>query len=334
MDRHPVSHRRLRDPAGRHRNGGCSAPGIRRRAAATLRLATPWVRSRAAAQPDYRAPLRYDEPHLGGQSRVRRARQRCRSIRRERCRRPAGRHPGPSIIPRAISPAGRMDHDAFSPPPRSLHLFLLGVVWLGGDRLIVRPLVSFTAELDVMQRDGQLRTLPPPGPAREWFRLGSAFNQTVERLREVEEARDGAISARDAKAAFLANMSHEIRTPMNGVLGMLQLLLENDLQPDQRDRAQTAHRSAHGAADDHRRHPRFLEDRSRASSSSMPSTSIRGARSRKSPRCWASTHRGRAWISRHWSDDDVPSLVRGDAGRLRQILLNLAGNALKFTERR
>ena len=101
-------------------------------------------------------------------------------------------------------------------------LFLLGVVWLGGDRLIVRPLVSFTAELDVMQRDGQLRTLPPPGPAREWFRLGSAFNQTVERLREVEEARDGAISARDAKAAFLANMSHEIRTPMNGVLGMLQ----------------------------------------------------------------------------------------------------------------
>ena len=210
-------------------------------------------------------------------------------------------------------------------------LFLLGVVWLGGDRLIVRPLVSFTAELDVMQRDGQLRTLPPPGPAREWFRLGSAFNQTVERLREVEEARDGAISARDAKAAFLANMSHEIRTPMNGVLGMLQLLLENDLQPDQRDRAQTAHRSAHGLLT-------IIDDildfsKIEAGKLELDAVDFDPRRTIEEIATLLGDHASRKGLDlAALVDDDVPPLVRGDAGRLRQILLNLAGNALKFTE--
>ncbi len=212
-------------------------------------------------------------------------------------------------------------------------LFLLGVVWLGGDRLIVRPLVSFTAELDVMQRDGQLRTLPPPGPAREWFRLGSAFNQTVERLREVEEARDGAISARDAKAAFLANMSHEIRTPMNGVLGMTELLLDTDLHARAarlRRRPSSARREALLTIIND------ILDFSKIEAGKLeldavdfdPRAVDRGNRRR----CWATSASRKGLDLAALVDDDVPPLVRGDAGRLRQILLNLVGNALKFTE--
>lgn len=209
---------------------------------------------------------------------------------------------------------------------------LLGLVWLGGDRLVVRPLVDFAAELDAMQRDGHLRILPPPGPTREWHRLGTAFNRTVERLREVEEARDGAISARDAKAAFLANMSHEIRTPMNGVLGMLELLLETKLEPYQRERAHTAQRSAQGlltiiddVLDFSKLEAGKLEvdavDFDLRATIEEIATLLSDRASRKGLELAALV------------EAELPALVRGDAGRLRQILMNLAGNAVKFTER-
>jgi signal transduction histidine kinase/CheY-like chemotaxis protein len=209
---------------------------------------------------------------------------------------------------------------------------LLGIVWLGGDRLIVRPLVAFASELDDMQQKGQLRTLPPPGPSREWARLGAVFNRTVQRLREVEQARDGAISARDAKAAFLANMSHEIRTPMNGVLGMLELLLESELDPDQRDRAQTAHRSAQGLLtiiDD-------ILDFSKIEAGKLEldpvDFDVRGTLEEIATLLGDRASRKGIELAAVVGDG-VPRLVRGDVGRLRQILLNLAGNAIKFTEK-
>jgi signal transduction histidine kinase/CheY-like chemotaxis protein len=210
-------------------------------------------------------------------------------------------------------------------------LLLLGLLWFGGDCALVRPLGHFATELDAMQRDGKLRTLPPPSSAPEWVLLTSAFNRTVETQHEVEAARDGAISARDAKAAFLANMSHEIRTPMNGVLGMLDLLLDTELRPDQRERARTAYRSAEGLLtilDD-------ILDFSKIEAGRLELETVdfdlRGILEEITTLLSERAARKGVQVASTVSDA-VPGQVRGDPGRLRQVLLNLAGNAIKFTE--
>ncbi|MDQ6724795.1 MAG: PAS domain S-box protein [Actinomycetota bacterium] len=156
--------------------------------------------------------------------------------------------------------------------------------------------------------------------------------ELLEREEQLAAARDMAVEASRLKSDFLANMSHEIRTPMNAVIGMTGLLLDSPLSAEQYEYA-GAVRSAGEAlldiineildfskieAGKLRLEPVDFEVRS----VSEEVADLLGAKAVE-----------KGLVLRTFVDDDVPLLVRGDPGRLRQILTNLVGNAIKFSDR-
>jgi signal transduction histidine kinase len=157
-------------------------------------------------------------------------------------------------------------------------------------------------------------------------------SQAEMRETELREARERAESASRAKGEFLATISHEIRTPMNGVLGMLSAMRDTQLSPQQRDYLKTASDSAESLLlllNDVLDFSKIEADRLELERAPFPPATV--ARAATDLMHARARDKGLQFELR--LADGLPGVILGDATRLRQILVNLIGNAIKFTER-
>src|SRR5260370_1826378 len=160
--------------------------------------------------------------------------------------------------------------------------------------------------------------------------LSAEYRKALNDRYQLESAKKMAEAANEAKSSFLANMRHELRTPMNGIIGMTELALYTELSPEQRDLLETAR----GSAESLLHMLNDVLDFSRMEAHSLELERVGSDLSklvRDTATAFALQASQKDLSLTHEIASNFPEELIGDPARLRQVLINLIGNAIKFT---
>jgi diguanylate cyclase (GGDEF)-like protein len=215
----------------------------------------------------------------------------------------------------------------------SFAIILLGVVRLLSKRMI-RPLNALSELMGRAEAGESGMRAEPEGP-QDIIKMALAFNEMMavleQREKELTQSRDEALRTALTKAQFAATVSHEVRTPLNGVVGMLDMLKEMHLTQTQQECVEVAWRSSHALME----LINDILDFSKMEAGKLELEEIEFDLHQLVEDVFdllAKQARQKGLELGYLLAADVPDRIVGDAQRLRQVLVNLVGNAVKFTE--